>query len=711
MTEQSKLQRVFEGILSSQSFELLKNFSDDQTWSVLSSEEKELLAQLFLLSAEASAHSGGTEETRRQSVQSYQAACRLAPNSARGWFRLGAYLALGESEAELQEAIFALSRAVELDAGFFDAHYARASACLRLGVARHEEALLQDADSSFGKAHALVTEAGGEGSAASGEFYWHWGIVWFLLARESGEPVDLKKTIDLFERARQKELLRADFLNDYANAIVELALLTSNDALILDAIGLYSAAVEASDASDGNDREKAVGLFHVGCCCQHLYELSHEARYFEEAEKAFLEASLLTPDLASVWQRWGHLLFRASRLKMDVTLAQQALVKLKKSIECGSSHPVTFALCSQALQWIGRDEERLDILTTAEEYARQAMELQDRRGGHVPESWTASALCQYEYGYYFHDHNYFEKAIGILQKGLVEHPKSALLWHSAALAKYALAESITSEQLLRESLASFAIASHSSYASMPSFWNDWGIALLALADWTDDTSSAKDAMAKFETALELAGEIATPWAYNLARACDVLGDLTTDQEWYERSIQILTELLSKDPTCLPALYQLAMSYLHLGEAEEEAEALGRAVQYFEQYLEVDPEDEYAWADYAIALVHKGVNERNFPTAPQEWFQAEDALMRALSLGNDQAYYHLGCLNALMGNFSEAMRYLYQAYDRDVLPPLTDINEEFCFEQISSTTVFQEFLAKITEQRREEDVPSSQSTES
>ncbi len=711
MTEQSKLQRVFEGILSSQSFELLKNFSDDQSWSALAPEEKELLAQLFLLSAEASAQSGDTHEIRKQSIQAFQTACRLAPNSARGWYRLGAYLALGEGEPDLQEAVLALKKAVELDAGFFDAHYALASAGLRLGVLRGDEALFREADDSFSQADRLVAVSEEEGSSAPGEFYWHWGIVWFLLARESGEPVDLKRTLDLYEKARQKGLLRADFLNDYANAIVELALLTSNDALILDAVSLYFAAIESPDAAADNDHEKAIRMFNVGCCFQHLYDLSHEKQYFESAEKAFSEASVLGPDIPAVWQRWGHLLFRAARLRSDITFAQEAVTKFRKAEENGSSHPVTFALCSQALQWIGRDQERLDILNTSEEYAERAMEGLNQQGLHNPESWASSALCQYEYGYYFHDHAYFEKAIFILQKALAEHPKSALLWHTMGLAKFAQADAIDSEKTLREALVSFLIASRSPYTNLPSFWNDWGIALLTLADWTEEAASAQDAIAKFETALELASDIASPWAYNLARAYDLLGDLTDEEGCYERAIQILSELLLKDASCVPAYYQLAACYLHVGEIDDDADAFHKAVDFFEQYLEKDPEDEYAWADYALSLIHKGACDGASSTVPQEWFAAEDALVRAMSLGNDQAHYHLGCLNALMGNFSEAMRFLNQALERDVLPPLSEIRDDSWLEQIAATVSFQEFLSKIERLHREEDLPLAETKDS
>ncbi len=143
MTEQSHLQKVFSCILSSQSYELLQKFSTDETWVTLQPAEKEQLAQLFLLSAEASARVT-TPESRNQALSSFRSACRLTPTSARAWFRLGSFLALSESPQDLQESVEALKGAIALDGGFFDAHYSLASATLRLGVLqKNGEAFLE----------------------------------------------------------------------------------------------------------------------------------------------------------------------------------------------------------------------------------------------------------------------------------------------------------------------------------------------------------------------------------------------------------------------------------------------------------------------------------------------------------------------------------------------------------------------------------------
>jgi tetratricopeptide (TPR) repeat protein len=694
---ESHLQRVLEGILSSQSFELLSNFRCDESWSALLPEEKELLAQLFLLSAEASLRSGETVDARSKARQAYQSACRLLPTSAKVWYRLGAFLALEEKETDLQEAIAALRKAIDLDAGFFDAHYALASASLRLGVVQKQPALLLQAERSFSQAADSVGHQHDDSVSFPGEFFWHWGLAWFLLAKDSGEPCDLKRAIELYQKALQKGLTRSEFFNDYANALVELSLLISNDNCVFAAIPLYEEAVESSDGE--YPKEKAVRLFNLGCCYQHVFEASSERKYFESADKAFSESTAICPDLPFVWPRWGQLLFRASRLWCDGALAEMAISRLRTAEERGVKNPLILALIAQGLAWVG--EEQGDVLAVALDYANRSLALQTQLDTRYPDVWAALAMCQYAFGRYFQETSFFETCVQILQKGLTEHPKSAILWHLLGLTKVAFAEMTDSARVLKESLVCFLLTSHSSYANFPMFWNDWGLALLSLGDATGEHSFVTEAIGKFEKAVALVDAKNTAWMFNLARAHELLGDLTDEEESYERAITIFSELLADEADFPEAAHRLAVCYLHLGEIRGESDSFAMAVSLIEDYLEKDPEDEAAWADYGIALIHKGLKERSGRETPKDLFSGEEALLRAISLGNEQAIYHLGCLYALLRNFPEAMNKFHEALAQDAVPPVSDIREDEWLEEILLTAPFEEFLRQVEERDRQE----------
>jgi len=692
---QSRLQKVFKGMLSSQSFEILQEFSDDSSWQSLQPEEKELLAQLFLLSAEATCRCAPDEESRSKALTAYRNACQLLPSSAKVWYRLGSFLILDESEQSLKEAVEALKQAVTFDPEMYDAQYALASASLRLGALCKQIESLYVADSAFSAAASLVEYDDETGPQVRAEFYWHWGLAWYLIGKESGEPVDFKRSIQLFESSRLRGAARSDFYNDYANALVEVALLTSNEELIFEALRFYSLAIDFFDPSLHKDSERTIWLFNKGCCYQYLYDLSSQSEYFEKADAAYSEAASLSPDMSCVWQRWGGILFKAARVNSDVSLALEAVRVLRVAEEKGVVHPATSALLSQALGWVGNELERYDLLKDSEDAAQRAISLQMQHGNSLPEPWVAMALCQYEYGKYFNDDSYFERAGEIVQKALSEYSRSAVLWYASAKIKFALGKANESVRLLKESAVSFFLASRSSCAQFPDFWEEWGLVLYLLADWTEDKSLALDAISKFEKRVELIGSEDPQTVYNIARAFDLIGDLSDEVIYYEQAIELLEELT---PSFLPALSQLAACHLHLGELISGFQEFTLAIELYASYLEKEPEDGYAWVDYALSLIHKGVHQREGECIPGEWFEAEDALLKAVSLSNTLSYYHLGSLYALMGNVSESIEALSLALEHGSLPPVSVVREDKWLESLENKAIFQEFLTEAARQQ-------------
>jgi len=700
---QSRLQKVFKGMLSSQSFEILKDFSDDASWQDLQPEEKELLAQLFLLSAEATSRCAPDEEAKGKALTAYRNACQLLPTSAKVWYRLGSFLILDESEPSLREAVSALKEAVSLDREMYDAQYALASSALRLGALCKEIEPLYTADNAFSAASALVEYDKETGPQVRAEFYWHWGLAWYLIGKESGEPVDFKKSIQLFEEARNKGAVRSDFYNDYANALVEVALLTFNESLIFEALHLYSLAIELFDPSLHKDKERTIWLFNKGCCYQYLYDISLQYDYFEKADSAYSEAATLSPDLSCVWQRWGGLLFKVARVNGDLSLVQEAVRVLRTAEEKGVVHPLTSALLSQALGYLGHELERYDLLKNSEDAAQRAISLQLQHGSSLPEPWVAMALCQYGYGNYFNDNSYFESALEIVQKALSEYSRSAVLWHASAKITFALGKTKESVRLLKESAVSFFLASRSSCAQFPEFWNEWGLVLYLLADWTEDCSLALDAISKFEEKIEIVGSEDFQTLYHVAKTLDLVGDLSDEAIYYEQAIDFLEEVVAKEPSFLPALCQLAACHLHLGELLSEAQEFSLAAELYGRYLEKEPEDGFAWVDYALSFIHKGELKREGDLIPNEWFEAEDALLKAVALSNTLSYYHLGSLYALMGNVSEAIEALSQALENGTLPPVSAVMEDKWLESLENKAIFQDFLKEAARRQEQPDL--------
>ena len=222
----------------------------------------------------------------------------------------------------------------------------------------------------------------------------------------------------------------------------------------------------------------------------------------------------------------------------------------------------------------------------------------------------------------------------------------------------------------------------------------------------EESGPAEEAVEKFEAAYEMVPDGVAPWTYNLARAYDLLGEILEDEEYSENAVYVLMEILSQDPTCVHARLQHGLVNLHCGEINGNPLAFKVSVESLEMYLAAEPEDESSWADYGLALIYLGSHEKTSDVLPKEWFRAEEALVRALSLGNDQACYYLAGLYSLMGNFSEAIQFLESALKKNLLPPLEILKSDPWLEPLSKTVAFDDFSSRVAGLNREEDQDSS-----
>jgi tetratricopeptide (TPR) repeat protein len=685
MSTSGRLQKVFEGMLSSQSFELLNNFSRDDSWSTLLPEEKEVLAQLFLLNAETHAVASSNPHEKNEALRNFRSACRIAPLSARVWYRLGAFLALEESVEDLGEAEDALRRAVTLDSGFFDAQYSLASVVLRLGVLKEDSERLYHAQEVF--AQAAVRFENNTGFTIPGEFYWHWGICWFLLGRNSGEPADLQKAIGCYTTA-YTTVKKAEFLNDYANALVELSLQICSLAHIEAAVLLYRESIDSTE--DRKSQDLAVRYFNLGCCFQHLFEAAPSLTHFQEADDSFGQAARIFPNLRHLWVRWGLFLYKASRCFDDIELAERALEKLSIAEQYEYSQPLVFATQSLIHSWIGLQKDDVHQLECAKLYAQKGSEVS--QGILIPEVSAAIATCQTAFGIYFQSSTYFELSSKILQQALADHPRSAILWFALAECRSALGRISETLSPLREALVCFVLASKSQYACMPILWFAWGKTLLDLADATGDESCATEAVLKLEKSIELLGETRPSWIQCLASAYELLGDLSDDESWYERAIQVLTDICADENSCM-IRSQIGTCHLRIGELIEDTEQIDRAISLFELVLAEDPENSQTWGEYGLAYVHKSQNNAGVHSSTY-LLRAEEAFLKASSLGDHFSDYHLACVYSLLGNFPEALNFLRKAFHRRALPPLHDIVEDDWLQPLATTAQFQKFLADL-----------------
>lgn len=684
-------EKVFEGILASQSFDLVEAFSSENLWEALLPQEKELLSRLFMIHGERLLDSTASCSNRTRALTAFRAATKLTPSKAHVWFRLGGALALGEDKQELEEAEVVLKTCLQLDDGFFDAWYTLANLQVRGALQQDDVCRLEKALEYFEKASCIFERTTTTTDVACPkQFYWHWGVSWFLLARMTGEPIELQHALTLYKKALNLGLEGADFFNDYANAVLEFGLLTGQKELFNLAIRLYEKAITFDDSNiKTTAQNRAVHLFNLACSIQYQFEATYDQELYQRVVKLLEQASHLNPTFGPLWFKWGQIDMLNSRFLQDIDLLESAMEKFKRAEHLKVDALTLQAYMGESEAIIGSYYDRADLLQSA--YHRVARSLHD--AADQVESWYAAAIVHVELWRYFQDLSYLESAKRFAEKGLIQFPKSSLLWHLFGTIKGALGEHANSLKLLQEALLCFHVGNQSHIKVFGSFWNDWGVLLLQLAEAYQDERFAFEALDKFENAIQAMEEPDPQWIFNCGWACEIIGELTDSIEWLERALSCFEAAFDEDADLLHIRMQQAGVLLRIAELSKNIEPIQLASQHLEQYLAQEVEDEIAFEDLAFCYI-KLATEDHAGRDSSLLFKAEECCRRAISLGNPRAYYLLACCYAQMGNCADAYEELQLAYILGLLPSREELEQEAWLDPLKPHPLFQDLLEEV-----------------
>lgn len=695
MSEETPIQKTLNDILQTQSFDRLTSFVEAESWNVMNQDEKKLLAKLFVMAAERELKQPTSLDPIAAAKKSFTTALNLAPNDPIIWYRRGLAFSLQDIPSLLEEGSLCFEKAISLKETFFDAWYAWGNVLVRRGVVLNEPSFFSQAEEKFKKAESLL-----EHVDEQNEFYWHYGLAYFMIGRHSGEAIDLHQAVRCYRKARDLGLARLDFYNDFANALVELSLLINCQELLFEAIELYLHSLDTNDPSQDSAREIAVRYCNLGACYQYLFEFHHEETFFKQAQECFANATKHNANFGNAWAFWGYLLLYAAKLWQDVTFLESCLDKFSRLADFCEDKPMLLARMSEAFSIYGSHHEDLKYLTDADEIAKAAIEA----GSDVPYTWSSAALANLEMGRYFGDDKYFQTAIEHSEKALAINPKIGMSAHILAVAKFSLGETRGELDLMQEAVNAFLHASKSEVGRFGYLWNDWGIALLNLADITHEKRYVQEAIEKFEQGLLLHEHVNPAWLVNYGSALDYWGDLTDDESYYEKAIEVLNHALSLDTTNTQARYHLGLALCHLGELTSDLATLQKAIIELQQVLQEDVEDDTAWNDLGMAFLHVAEMTKD-PSGHESSQEVQTSLLQlgeqhflqALSLGNQHVYYNLACVSALLGKEQETLFYLEKGAACQLLPPLAEIIEDEWLDSIKDVPSFQEFLNRLAKQ--------------
>ncbi len=680
----NSLHKILKQVTSSQDYSLLEPLKDPAKWKTISSDDKKALAKLFLQSGRRELEMGAVGP-----LPTFDIAQRLNPGN------LSLLLEQARLYAHYSESVDNLCCALDLieeiegyDANLLAALITGADVLVELGLRREEPLYFNRAHDKYDQIETCHTIP--EEDVC--EFYWHWGICWHYIAKQSGEAGDFVTALGKYQKAETLGLEDPVFLNDYGNALVDLACLVSRSDLLTQASQLYHRVTDMLP-------DFFEGMMNLACTDHQLWQMTGDDKYFYTSAAAFERGAKLDPDEAALWFKWAQLLFYTGKLQGNPGLIEESFDKFLKANTLLPDHAQILSEWADAHLTAGIQLEKLDYLKSSQVSIIRALELEPEEAIH----WSIYARTLIELGRYFQEDAYLATAIEKLNYALSLHRSDPHLWHGLASCYHLLSDFKSDKSLCEKSVKYYSRVTEFNGEMHPDFWNEWGVALMKMGSYTQDRRWVEAASEKFEQAIRLFYLIHEPstinptWLYNYGTALDFLGDFTHDERYYEKAIKVLSQSLNLDPTHYQAKYHLACCFSHLGEIVSDVDCFEKGLELFRDVLSDDPEDDEAWIDWGLALLNLAelvADPAHSPYVDKLLAEAEEKFMRGASLGNETSFYYLACLYSMQKRLPEALHYLERSKVVNALPPVDELLHEEWLGNLRQYGHFQEFLKNL-----------------
>lgn len=689
MKKNNSLQKKLQEIFSQKKFEELEPFRNTKSWKSLDEDDRSLLASLFVMQGEKQLALG-----EKNALESFDLASKVSPDNFEVLFRIGNAFSAELDFSLLQKAEEAFKKTLQLNPHHFHSHVSLGNVYNSMGMISHEPDHFVSAQTCFNYAYAISQN---ESPEILAHLYWHWGVSYYCQGKHSGEAVDFHSALAKFREAAELGMQDKCFWNAYGDTLAELACMIGRFDLFHNVVELYRNAVRQSF-------DFFEGWLNLACVFQRLFEIHLSEDYFHQACECFKMASQINDHHSLLWLKWAQLLAAEGKLRHEASLLKESFEKFEKADGSDPKNALILGLWGEALLLYGAQNESIDRLREAQQKIILSLEINPESA----ETWYIYGSCLYELGRYFHQEDYFHQAIDKFQFGLSIKQNEPLLWYGLAIACYAIGELRTDIHWIEKSTGLFSRVLEFKGHGFRPLWNDWGVALMKMAEITNEKGYVEAAVEKFENVISKNPDtweeesIDPEWLYNYGCALDFLGDFNEDIESYELAIQALAKVVQIDPEYTNARYNLALSLAHLGEMARDVECFHKSIEQFQILLSQDSEDELGWCDYGLTILHLAllIHDPSRPDQSQKLYEiAEGKFVQAIALGNTQAFYNLACLYSLQGNYLEALHFLERAEAVEALPTIEQLLHDDWLEGLRTTPGFKIFINHVSNKNK------------
>jgi tetratricopeptide (TPR) repeat protein len=620
-------------------------------------------------------------------LELFEKAAELDPCNAVLFYRQGlALFEYGSIEGKEKALLLAAKKfktALHIAPHHFDAWQAWGNALSLLGTIFEEHHYFQEAEEKLRKALQL---AEGMASDVQAELYWDYGKVWSEISNHSGEAIDLQKALDAFQKSASfQDQLPQEFWNDFGSACLRLADFVNDTRLVVKAINCFKHAVSLSLSS-------FEGWLLLARSLNILYAHTHDEDHFTEAHECFTAATHLRPYSVELWHEWAMFLLEAGRRTHDLKRLRTSLEKCQRGYVFNAKHPELLATWAEALATLGELTDRIDLLYEAQNKITEALDLSDEED---PRVWHSYGKCLFSWGMYFNDFDYYYQAIEKFQEGLSFDRTRHQDWYGIARVYARVGDTEDDMDAFEKAVRFYAKAID--LKPISNYYFEYAFALSRLGEMKDDPELLKQAISYFEYNLQVqknALYMHPEWLYHYAITLDLLGDHQEDEGRYQKSVETFSQVLMIDPNFPRIHYRIGLAYSHLGEALGEMDHFYRALNHYRLALKHEEENDFVILDWGITLINIAQHTYDKDLADQCHREAENKLMQAARLGNEQAFYQLGCLYSLLQQYDKSLHFIQKSHEAKTLPVFDELLDDEWLEGLRMTVSFQEFLTHL-----------------
>jgi tetratricopeptide (TPR) repeat protein len=573
--------------------------------------------------------------------------------------------------------------AANLKPDYFDAWHAWGNALSLLGLTYEEHHYFIEAEEKLKKALFFSDH---KTSDLLAELYWDYAVVWMRISNQSGEAVDLQKALLAFEKSSSyQELMPQEFWNDYGLAALSMADRINDIRLVVKAINCFRHAVSLTLSFFD-------GWILLARSMSRLYTHTHDEDHFTQTHECFSAAAHLKPASLDLWHEWAVFLLEAGRRTQDMKRLRVALEKCQRGHAFDPKHPLLLATWAEILATMGEHTDRIDLIGEAQNKISEALDISNEEDAEV---WHSYGKCLYSFGGYFHDLDYYYQAIEKFQEGVALDRTRHQDW-------YAIAQVFATVGKIDNDIDAFekAVRFYTKALDLKpigTYYYEYAFALSRLGDLKRDQNLLEQAITYFEYTLQVQKNglyIHPEWLFHYAATLDQLGDVKDDETLHQKALEIFSQVLVLDPDFPRLHYHIGLAYSHVGEAFGEIDYFYRAIHHYRLDLKQTDENETVLLEWGTTLINIGQYTSDKDVAEQSNREAEIKLVQAARLGNEEAFYQLGCLYSLLGRHDKSLHFLQKSHKADTLPPIEDLLEDEWLDSLRLNPLFQEFIAHL-----------------